>query len=87
MARCNDPASQANPTKAAATHAALILDVDFDTRVIRGSVEYTVEIQVWPTFGERGAAGGRGEGLLIHKLNKLGGRAWSEARMVFGEWP
>lgn len=46
MAPCNDKASQSNPEEAAATHASLIMDVDFDTQVIQGSVEYTVEIMV-----------------------------------------
>lgn len=46
MKVCKDPASQANPTEALATHACIVLDVDFDAMVIRGSVEYTVEIQV-----------------------------------------
>lgn len=53
MAPCNDPASQANPTEAAATHAAIVMDVDFDTMVIRGSVDYTVEIQVCMASDDR----------------------------------
>ncbi|CAN0033779.1 unnamed protein product [Ectocarpus sp. 6 AP-2014] len=44
MAPCNDKASQSNPEEAAATHASLVMDVDFDGQVIQGSVEYTVEI-------------------------------------------
>lgn len=46
MAPCDDKASQSNPEVAAATHASLLMDVDFDTQVIQGSVEYTVEIMV-----------------------------------------
>lgn len=46
MAPCNDKASQSNPEEAAATHASLVMDVDFDGQVIQGSVEYTVEIMV-----------------------------------------
>lgn len=46
MAPCDDKASQSNPEEAAATHASLLMDVDFDTQVIQGSVEYTVEIMV-----------------------------------------
>lgn len=41
-----DPATQSNPEHAAATHASLVLDIDFDSRVMRGSVTYTVEIKV-----------------------------------------
>ncbi|CAM9119050.1 unnamed protein product [Pylaiella littoralis] len=44
MAPCNDKASQSNPEEAAATHASLVMDVDFDAQVIQASVEYTVEI-------------------------------------------
>ena len=46
MAPCNDPASQSNPEEAAATHASIVMDVDFDGKIIQGSVEYTVEIKV-----------------------------------------
>ena len=46
MAPCNDPASQSNPEEVAATHAKIVMDVDFDAKVIQGSVEYTVEIKV-----------------------------------------
>lgn len=46
MAPCNDKASQSNPEEAVATHASVLMDVDFDTKVIQGSVEYTVEIMV-----------------------------------------
>lgn len=42
----NDPASQSKPTQAAATHASMVLAVDFEARVIRGFVEYDVEIKV-----------------------------------------
>lgn len=43
---CGDKASQSNPEEAAATHASLLMDVDFDGQVIQASVEYTVEIMV-----------------------------------------
>lgn len=42
----NDPASQSNPDEVLATHVSLVMDVDFDSMVIQGYAEYTVEIKV-----------------------------------------
>ncbi|CAM9572360.1 unnamed protein product [Ascophyllum nodosum] len=41
-----DPASQSNPDEVVATHASMVLDVDFDDMIIQGSIEYTAEIKV-----------------------------------------
>lgn len=49
MPPCNDPASQSNPEEVSATHASILMDVDFDGKVIQASVAYTARINVRAT--------------------------------------
>ena len=53
-----DPASQSNPDEVVATHASMVLDVDFDDMIIQGSIEYTAEIKVFDDVGGAGGGGG-----------------------------